>query len=145
MQENTLNNLIAIGCPAHVIQNAVQTASDCLPIHLQLIINKIFQHFHIYCVGVEELKSFCEFANTEYKTVLGSSKTRWLPLLPSIQRVSDMFPSLKSYFLSIDKCPKSLKNFENPVSITFLHFLASQLKPFHDTIKCIGKQGISVI
>jgi hypothetical protein len=57
-----------------------------------------------------------------------------------------MFPSLKSYFLSIDKCPTSFKNFfENPVSITFLHFLASQLKPFHDTINCIEKQEISVI
>jgi hypothetical protein len=66
--------------------------------------------------------------------------------LPAIQRVIDMFPSLKPYFLSIDKCPTSLKNFfENLVSITFLHFLASQLKPFHDTIKCIEKQEISVI
>jgi hypothetical protein len=26
MQENTLYNLIGIGCPAHVIQNAVETA-----------------------------------------------------------------------------------------------------------------------
>lgn len=58
MQENTVNNLIGIGCPAHVIHNAVQTAADCLPIDLQLIINKIYQHFHIYCVRVEELKSF---------------------------------------------------------------------------------------
>jgi saccharopine dehydrogenase-like NADP-dependent oxidoreductase len=60
MQENTLNNLIGIGRPAHVIHNAVQTAVDCLPIDLQLIIKKIYQHFHIYWVRVEELKSFCE-------------------------------------------------------------------------------------
>jgi hypothetical protein len=80
MQENTVNNLIDIGCRAHVIHNAVQTAADCLPIDLQLIINKIYQHFHICCVRDEELKSFCEFTSTEYKTVLGNSKTRWLSL-----------------------------------------------------------------
>jgi hypothetical protein len=68
MQENTVNNLIGIGGPAHVMHNAVQTAADCLPIDLQLIINKIYPHFHTYCVRVEELKSFCEFTSTEYKT-----------------------------------------------------------------------------
>jgi hypothetical protein len=126
MQENTVNNLIGIGCPAHVIRNAVRTDADCLPIDLQLIINKIYQHFHIYRVRVEELKSFCEFTNAEHKTVLGNIKTRWLSLLPAVRRVIDIFPALKSYFLSIDKCPISLKNvFGNPLSITLLHFLAS--------------------
>jgi hypothetical protein len=80
MQENTVNNLIGIGCPAHVMHNAVQTAVDGLPIDLHLITKKIYQHFHIYCVRVEELKSFCEFTNTEDKTVLGNGKTRWLSL-----------------------------------------------------------------
>jgi hypothetical protein len=41
LQEKTLNNLIGIGCPAHVVHSAVQTAVDCLPVDLQLIINKI--------------------------------------------------------------------------------------------------------
>jgi hypothetical protein len=53
-----LDLLEHIGCPAHVIHNAVQTAAYGLPIDLQLIIKKIYQHFHIYCVRVEELKSF---------------------------------------------------------------------------------------
>jgi hypothetical protein len=134
-----VNNLIGTGCPAHVMHNAVQTAAGCLPIDLQLIIKKIYQHFHIYCVRVEELKSFCKFTNTEHKTALDNSKTRWLSLLPAVLRVIDIFPELKSYFFSIDKCPISLKNFfENPLSITLLHFLASQLK-------CVEKQEITVI
>jgi hypothetical protein len=114
--------------------------------YLQLIIKKIYQYFHIYCVQVEELKSFCKFTNTEHKTVLGNSKTRWLSLLPAAQRVIDIFPELKSYFLSIDKCPISLKNFfKNPLSITLLHFLASELKTFSDIIRCVEKQEITVI
>jgi hypothetical protein len=95
----TSNNLIGIVCPAYVLYSALQTTADCLPIDLQLIINKIFPHFHIYSVRVEELKLFCEFTETEYKTVLGQisnfkllfisvdpchSETRWLSLLPTV-------------------------------------------------------------
>jgi hypothetical protein len=65
------NTVIGIGCPAHMVHSVVQTAADCLTLDLQLIINKMYQHFHIYSVRVEELKSFCEFTGTEYKTVLG--------------------------------------------------------------------------
>jgi hypothetical protein len=35
--------------------------------------------------------------------------------------------------------------FENPISITLLHFLTSQLKTLSDTIKCVEKQEITVI
>jgi hypothetical protein len=60
---------------------------------------------------VEELKEFCDFVDIEYKQVLGSVKTRWLSLQPAITRVIDMFPGLKSYFLSQEKCPMMLKIF----------------------------------
>jgi hypothetical protein len=101
LQEKSSNNLIGISCPAHVVYNAIQTAADCLPIDLQLIINKIYQHFHIYSVQVEELKSFSEFTETEYKTLLGHSKKRRLFLLPAVQRIIDIFLALRSYFLSL--------------------------------------------
>jgi patatin-like phospholipase/acyl hydrolase len=53
---------------------------------------------------------------------------------------------LKSYFLSLEKCPIRLQNsFENPLSFTPLHFLAIQLKTFSHTIKCIEKQDTTVI
>jgi hypothetical protein len=74
LQEKTSNNLTGIGCPAHVVHNAVQTAADCLPIDLYSIINKIYQDFHIYSEQSEELKSFCKFTETVYKTVLGHSR-----------------------------------------------------------------------
>jgi hypothetical protein len=67
---------------------------------------------------------------------LGHSKKIWLSLIPAVQRIIDIFPSLKAYFLSLDKCPVSLQNFfENPLSFTLLHFLYSQLKTFSHTIE----------
>jgi hypothetical protein len=53
---------------------------------------------------VEEFKEFCDFLDVEYKQILGSVKTRWLSL-----RVIFMFPALKSYFVSEEKCPAMLR------------------------------------
>jgi hypothetical protein len=55
-------------------------------------------------------------------------------------------PLLKSYFLSLEKCPVSLQNFfEYPLSFTLLHFLDSQLKSFSQTIRYIEKQDTKII
>jgi hypothetical protein len=55
---------------------------------------------------VESLKLFRESVGTDYKKILGFSKTRWLSLYPVITRVLQMFDPLRNYFLSIGKAPK---------------------------------------
>jgi hypothetical protein len=102
-------NIRGIGCAAHILHNALRTSADILPVDVEAVVNKIFQYFHIYTVRVEELKEFCDFVDIEYKQVLGSVKTRWLSLQPAIIRVTDLFPGLKFYFLSQEKCPMTLK------------------------------------
>jgi hypothetical protein len=89
---------IGIGCGAHIIHNAIKTAADCLPVDFECIIVKIYSFFYIYSVCVEALKEFCNEANTEYKKLLGYSKTRWLALMPALERVLKMFQPLKNYF-----------------------------------------------
>ncbi|KAL4111774.1 hypothetical protein QTP88_015663 [Uroleucon formosanum] len=116
--------LIGIGCGAHIIHNAIKTAADCLPVNFECIIVKIYSFFYIYSVRVEALKEFCNAANTEYKQLLGYSKTRWLALMPALERVLKIFQPLKNYFLNIDKCPNILKEFfENPSSELWLCFM----------------------
>jgi hypothetical protein len=64
----------------------------------------------------------------------------------AVQRSINIFLALKSYFLSTEKCPVNCKHFfQNPFPFTFLHFLASQLKTFPRTIKCIEKQDTIII
>jgi hypothetical protein len=66
--------------------------------------------------------------------------------LPAEQRIIAIFRAFKSYFHSLEKCPVSLQNFfENPLSFILSHFLASQLKTFSHTIKCIEKQDTTLI
>lgn len=144
INENLKTNISGIGCAAHILHNAMQTCTDILPIDIQSIVNKIFQFFHIYTVRVEQFKEFCDFVNVEFKNILGTVKTRWLSLLPAVTRILDLFPALKTYFLTQDKCPTILKQFfDNPVSIAWLYFIQSQLKVVCDTITIIESDNIS--
>lgn len=47
---------------------------------------------------------------------MNNSKTRWLTLLPAVERILQLFLPLKSYFLSAEKCPIYTQNFfENDI------------------------------
>jgi hypothetical protein len=127
--------LIGVGCSSHMINNAIQCAAGTLPMDVQTVIEKLYRHFYIYTVRVHTLKGFCDFLNTEYKTVLGHSKTRWLSLYLALKRLNEMYEVLKSYVLSLDKPPLLLKNFfSNPVSELIATFLECQSEMFHGTI-----------
>lgn len=110
------------------------------------IIVKIYSFFYIYSVRVEALKDFYESTDKEYKKLLGYSKTRWLALMPALERVLKMYQPLKIYFLSIDKCPNILKTFfENPSSELWLYFMHAQAATFHQVVLKIEGQNVSAI
>jgi hypothetical protein len=98
-----------VGCAAYIAHNAVQTAAGCLPVYIESIVDKMYQHFHIYTVRVQTLKDFCDFVDVENKNILGHTKTRWLSLMPAVKRIVVVYQALASYFLSIEKCPTMLK------------------------------------
>lgn len=138
--------IIGVGCGAHIIHNAMKSAADCLPVDFEVIIVKLYSFLYIYTVRVETLKEFCEQSETEYKQLLGYSKTRWLALMPAVERVLKMYQPLKDYFLSIEKCPAILKNFfENPSSELWLYFIHAQSSSFHQAVLKIEGQNISGI
>lgn len=81
------------------------------------------------------LKEFCEFANIEYKRVLSHGNTRFLSLLPAIERILLLFDALKSYFMTIENCPAVLLAFfEDPVSELFLKFVHGTVQMFQISI-----------
>ncbi|OWR45109.1 putative calcium channel voltage-dependent alpha2/delta subunit 1 [Danaus plexippus plexippus] len=138
--------LIGIGCGAHIVYNAIKPAADCLPVDFECIILKIYSFFYIYSVRVEALKEFCDSSETEYHKMLGYSKTRWLALMPALERVIKMSQPLKNYFLSIDKCPNILKTFfENSTSELWLYFLHAQAATFHEAVLKIEVQNVSAL
>lgn len=80
-----------IGCPAHISNNSIHFALDCMAVDIDSIMFKIYKHFSIYTVRVETLKEFCDFVEVDFKVILSHSKTRWLSLFPVIERVLKMY------------------------------------------------------
>ncbi|GAA6099242.1 uncharacterized protein LOC114601727, partial [Tachysurus ichikawai] len=98
-------------CPAHILNNCVHHGADTLDVDIEHIIFKIYQHFHVYTVRTESLKEYCEFADVEFRALLSHSKTRWLSLFPGIERLLQMYPAVKAFFLSQQKPPMHIRKF----------------------------------
>ena len=89
--------LIGIGCPVHILHNAVSHGLDQFDLFdFDSIVLKFFNHFKIYTVRIEELKDFCEFVEINYRELLNHSKSRFLSLFPAVHCVLQMFKPLKS-------------------------------------------------
>ena len=139
-------NLIGVNCAAHILNNCMKTATDCLPIDVEVITVKIYSFFYIYTVRVEQLKEICEKADVHYQNLLGYTKTRWLALRPAVERILKLFKPLKTYFLSQDKCPSLLKQFfDDPFSEVWLYFVHSQSTVFHECTLKIESQKVSMM
>lgn len=140
------SNMVGIGCPAHILNNTVQHGADIFSVDIECFILKVYNYFSIYTVRNEDLKSYCEFVDTNYKQLLSHSKTRWLSLFPAIERVLEMFAPLRSYFLSVPNPPKLLITFfENGLSEAYLWHLHSLMTIFHSKILEIEKEESSVL
>lgn len=135
LQKSLSRPILGIGCAAHILHNTVQTACDALSIDVEVIVVKVYKFFFQYTVRVTVLKEFCEFANIEYKRVLSHGNTRFLSLLPAIERILLLFDALKSYFMTIENCPAVLLAFfEDPVSELFLKFVHGTVQMFQISI-----------
>jgi len=139
------NKLIGVNCAAHICNNCICTDSECLPIDIEVILVKIYSYFYIYTIRVENFKEICDDVDVQYHKLLGYSETRWLTLLPALEKILKLFHPLKLYFLEQEKCPTILKTFfNNPFAEAWLFFIHSQAYTFHIHILKIESQNISM-
>ena len=139
VKDNIKRDLVGIGCTIHIVHNCIQHAVDTLPVCVNSLVLKIYKFFHIYTVRVSELKEVCNFANVEYQRLLQHGNTRFLSLLPALERVFELFEALKSYFNSQEHCPTIIRQcFENPTQELYLWFVYGQLKYFNERQKTIA-------
>ena len=97
-------------------------------------------------VLIVKLKELFDFIDVEYKKLLGFSKTRWLSLRPTQERVLKLFPTINSFFLSQEKCLTTLRNlFNDACTELWLVSVHSQSSIFHNYILQIESEIISMI
>ena len=98
------------------------------------------------------LKEFCEFVDAYECNILCHIATRWLSLLPAIERVLQGWSALKSYFQTLgeDNCVNVLWScFEEDDELSrtyemYFYFLSHALKIFSDTIRKLEAKPFSV-
>ena len=83
---------------------------------VESLVLKIYSEFSSSAKRKEELKDFFTFTQLNYSELLRHVPTRWLSLLPAIERLAHHWPALKSYFLSRgeSKCHKIIWEFVAP-------------------------------
>ena len=135
-----------MGCTIHIVRNCLQHTVDTLPVCVESLVVKICKFFHIYIAWVSELKEFCDFADVEYQRFLPQGNTRFLSLLPALERVLEMLKPLKNNFDSQEHCPIIIRQcFENPTQELYLWFVYGQLWYFNKTMLKLERRNRSAV
>ncbi|CAF3880900.1 unnamed protein product, partial [Adineta steineri] len=84
-------HIVKGNCYSHIVHNGVKHAHDDLLIDIEQVLCKIYSFFSNSAKRVQELKSYYDFVQSEYRVLLEHITIRWLSLLPSIQRLSESY------------------------------------------------------
>ncbi|XP_028158533.1 uncharacterized protein LOC114351490 [Ostrinia furnacalis] len=145
LNNNADHEIVGVGCPAHILHNAIRHATDLLDFDVESLVMKIFNHFSVCTVRTENLKELCNYVEINYEKLLCHSKTRWLSLFPAIERILELYEALKEYFLTGDKSPVIIKKFfESDTSEIYLFYLHLLTAIFHSRIATLEKEKNSI-
>ncbi len=93
-----------MGCPCHLLHNIACKASDAFSdvtdFNLEEMCIDIYYYFDKSSKRKSLLGEFADFCEVEYRQIVKHVNTRWLSLETAVRRNLDMYPALKSFFLS---------------------------------------------
>ena len=132
-------NIILMGCPCHIAHNTASKATKAFvkivdDFDIKELLVDIYFHFDYSSKRKKLFVEFCEFCNREYSKILKFQSDRWLGMSTCIERVFKLFPSLKSYFSSLNPEVKKgvelkMRKNKHPLLNELLMFLDSTLPP----------------
>lgn len=92
-------DIIKSNCNAHVVHNTGRHACKALTYDVECLVLKIYAEFSSSAKNVQNLKECFEDFDLEFQDVMRHVVTRWLSLLPAIERLIAKWPAIKQYFL----------------------------------------------
>lgn len=93
-------NIVQANCNCHVMNNCVKFGLKAFSFDLESFVIKCYNSFSSSSKKSDDLNEFYEFLDMEYRELLRHVPTRWLSLMPAIDRLLLCWPALKSYFQS---------------------------------------------
>ena len=136
------------GCPCHIIHNAAQKGGQgyysSSKFDAEEFLIDLYFWFEHSSKRKNELRSFCEFCDQDYRNIIKYVSTRWLSLEIAIERCLKQFPSLKSYFLSNSenqaRFTRLCTAFGDPMTEVHLLFFQSILSIFTRANKFLQRE-----
>ena len=93
-------NIVHANCNCHIMNNCVKFGLKAFSFDLESFVIKCYNSFSSSAKKSDDLLEFYQFLNIEYRELLRHVPTRWLSLMPAIDRLLLCWPALKSYFAS---------------------------------------------
>ena len=134
-----------MGCPCHIAHNTANKATNSFVkvannFDVEQLLVDIYFHFDYSSKRKNLLTEFCEFCDQQYCKIIKFHSILWLGMSTCIERVLKLFPSLKSYFLSLSpdmnnglefetRNNRLINSFKYPLLEHFLSFLHASLQP----------------
>lgn len=119
-------NLIPMGCNCHILHNMMKRSHSLLTFDLEYIIVKCYNEFSSSTKKTAELKKIFDWCELDWSELLRHVSTRWLSLIPALERLLKNFPAIKSYFLTCESTSPILKKFfEHELAEAYLAFVAN--------------------
>ena len=135
------SNIVLMGCACHIAPNAAKKATNAFSkiicFSSEELLKDIYFHFDYSSKRKNLFAEFCNFCDQDYRKILKFHSVRWLGIAICIESVIKLFPSLKSFFLSLktdekDEMESAIRNnrliaaFKHPpVEAMSLFFLAA--------------------
>ena len=109
--------LVDVGfCYIHAIHNAFKAGNQMFGLKALDFAKNVFYLFHMYPARDEDLKQIQDDENMENLKFLHVD-SRWLTLVPALQRINGQLPTIKRYFLEYipnhEKRSTNLKKFKD--------------------------------
>ena len=148
----TLNSKIyKANCKCHILHNCVKNSLKALSVDVELIILKIYSEFSAFAKRRNELMISCSDTEIEFREILRHVPTRWLSLLPAIDRILSLWPALIKYFnqLGEENCSKFIWNnlcasdAETNAVLCTLYFMQNIMQVFQNAIKLLESDRVT--
>ena len=127
------------GCPCHTVHNtaakAAETFSEVAGFNIEDFLVDLYHYFDKSSKRKVTIEEFCLFCEQEFRKIIKYVSTRWLSLEAAVTRSLKVYPSLRSYFLSVNeenrpRFKRLVEHYSKPITEVYLYFYQSVLQMF---------------